>query len=387
MPEFSKQKKPVISRSGSLCSDAFQNLCKPGRWPPFGLAMRFRILLSLLLLPSLVSAEEKAPAAKVPTLPALQPASVRMTAGAPEAVPGGFTIAIMPDTQFYAQLHPEIFHKQTQWIADNAARYSIRFMIQVGDVTETSADAEWIVARDAFKRLEGKVPWASAPGNHDYGGKLQVNTHRTPFSVWLPLPMFQAMPTFGGSYEQQNGKVDNHWHQFEAGGRKWLVIGLEFAPRADVLRWTNDVIASHPQHSVILFTHAYLDPKTNQRLKLSASLGKGQSPAPAPTEKPDLTQPEDLWQMASKHPNVAMILSGHACYTNHRTSRARAGQQVQEMVVDYQKDVNGGNGWLRLLQFLPDGKTVRCQDYSPLIDQRCTMPDRTFDFELAMPGA
>ncbi len=47
----------------------------------------------------------------------------------------------------------------------------------------------------------------------------------------------------------------------------------------------------------------------------------------------------------------------------------------------------GGNGWLRLLQILPDGKTVRCQDYSPLIDQRCIMSDRTFDFELAMPGA
>ena len=65
---------------------------------------------------------------------------------------------------------------------------------------------------------------------------------------------------------------------------------------------------------------------------------------------------------------------------------AQSGQAVQEMVVDYQKDVNGGNGWLRLLQVLPDGKTVRCQDYSPLINQRCTMPDRTFDFELAMPG-
>ena len=58
---------------------------------------------------------------------------------------------------------------------------------------------------------------------------------------------------------------------------------------------------------------------------------------------------------------------------------------VQEMVVDYQSDVNGGNGWLRLLQVLPDGVTVRCQDYSPWIDQRCVMPDRTFDFTLAKP--
>lgn len=344
--------------------------------------MPFRFLTALLLAcPALAQNTPKG------TAPAsLLPASVQMKPGAPEVVSGGFTITIMPDTQFYAQLHPHIFHKQTQWIADNAAKYGIRLMIQVGDVTETSADAEWTVARDAFQRLDGKVPWTSAPGNHDYGGKLQVNTHRTPFSTWLTPAMFRAMPTFGGAYDRQSDKVDNQWHHFEAGGCNWLVIGLEFAPRADVLRWTSGVIAAHPQHSVILFTHAYLDPKTNERINLSASVSKAKPGEPAPTEKPDLTQPEDLWQMASKHANVVMILGGHACYTSHRTSKAQTGQLVQEMVVDYQKDVNGGNGWLRLLQILPDGRTVRCQDYSPLLDQRCIMPDRTFDFELAMPG-
>lgn len=73
-------------------------------------------LLPLLFLGFCAAAEEKpkAPAAKGPPPPALQPASVQMEPGAPAAVPGGFTIAIMPDTQFYAQLHPHIFHQQTQ---------------------------------------------------------------------------------------------------------------------------------------------------------------------------------------------------------------------------------------------------------------------------------
>jgi 3',5'-cyclic AMP phosphodiesterase CpdA len=310
--------------------------------------------------------------------------------GTPPPVEGGFTIALMPDTQFYAQLHPEIFHKQTQWIADNAAKQNIKFVIQVGDVTQNSVDEEWQVARDAFKRLEGKVPWSSAPGNHDYGGNLQILARRSPFSLWLPPATFQAMPTYGGVYDKQPDKSENQWHHFEAGGRKWLVIGIEFAPRADVLRWASEVIGAHPDHSAILFTHAYLDPRTNQHIKLSASVGKkakGAPPETKPAEKPDLSQGEDMWQqVASKHANVVLVLSGHACYTNHNTSVASTGQIVQEMVVDYQSDLNGGNGWMRLLQVHPDGKTVRCRDFSPWIDKTCTMPDRTFDFELATPA-
>lgn len=342
--------------------------------------MFFRCLTTLFLASLALAQDTPKAAVKAPAPPSLQPASARMEPGMPEVVPGGFTIAILPDTQFYTQLHPEIFHQQTQWLADNAAKYGIRFVIQVGDVTETSVEAEWAVARDAFKRLDGKVPWASAPGNHDYGGRLQIHTRRSAFSHWLPVAMFRAMPTFGGVYDLQPEKSENNWHQFEAGGRKWLIIGLEYSPRADVLRWTNEVIAAHPGHGVIIFTHAYLDPRTNERIKPAASAGKAQA------EKPDLTQPQDLWRMASQHANVVMILSGHACYTSHRTSTAQTGQAVQEMVVDYQKDVNGGNGWLRLLQVLPDGKTVRCQDCFPKLNQRCILPDRTFDFELAMPG-
>jgi hypothetical protein len=200
------------------------------------------------------------------------------------------------------------------------------------------------------------------------------------------------MPTFGGVYDKQPEKADNQWHAFEAGGRKWLVIGLEFAPRPDVLRWASDVIGAHPEHSAIIFTHAYLDPRTNLRMQLAIGMGKikGQpepvEPVLKPNEKPDITHGEDLWQqVAAKHANVVMVLCGHASYTNHTVSVGAAGQKVQEMVVDYQRDVNGGNGWMRLLQVLPDGKTVRCQDFSPTLGQKCTMTDRTFDFELPVP--
>lgn len=343
--------------------------------------VRITTLASFACL-SLLAAQQPAPKVpKGPPPPALQPASVMTTPGMPPAEPGAMTIVVLPDTQFYSQLHPEIFHQQTQWVADNIKHYDIRFLLQLGDITETAADAEWQVARDAFARISGKVPFSLAPGNHDYGGRLQTQTHRTHMSEFFPVSQFQAMPTFAGVYDAQPDKPDNQCHTFEAGGRKWLVIALEFAPRSDVLRWAGDVVARHPDHSAIIITHAYLDPRTNLRFQ-SVPAAKDPAAATQPPP-PDLNQGEDIWKkLASKHSNIAIVLSGHACYTNRRTDTGVAGNIVHEMVVDYQRDVNGGNGWLRLLQILPDGKTIRSREYSPKLDLTCTMPDRTFDFEI-----
>ena len=41
----------------------------------------------------------------------------------------------------------------------------------------------------------------------------------------------------------------------------------------------------------------------------------------------------------------------------------------RQIVVDYQEIENGANGWLRLLQFHPDGTTLTIRDYSPLLNQ------------------
>lgn len=341
------------------------------------------ILLSLVHTGLLRAEPPPTAAPPAATLPvALQPASMATAPGMPTPEPGAFSIVVVPDTQYYSQLYPEIFHQQMQWIVDNIECYNMGFVLQLGDITQSAAPAEWTVARDAFAKLTGKIPYSLAPGNHDYGGRLQTHTHRTRMSEFFPVSLFKAMPTFVGVYDAEPNKTDNQCHALEAGGRKWLFVALEFAPRNDVLRWAGDMVAKHTDHTAIIFTHAYLQPSTNQRIRLSESIGKKAGETPDATlPPPDLNQGEDIWQkLASKYPNIAMVLCGHACYTSRKTATGAAGNTVHEMVVDYQKDVNGGNGWLRLFQILPDGKTIRSREYSPTLNQTSTMPDRTFDF-------
>ncbi len=346
---------------------------------------RITAVFILLLSHALVA---QTPAEKKPTPIGGEPATLATTPGFPVAEPGAFTIAVVPDTQFYAQKYPDIFHRHTQWIADNIKKYDIRFVMQMGDVTETAADVEWEVARAAFKRLDGLVPYTLAPGNHDYGGRLQIVAHRSPFSTYFPVSLFKAMPTFGGVYDKQPEKTDNHFHQFEAGGRKWLVIALEFGPRDDVLRWAGQIAAAHRDHTVILITHAYIEPKQNAIIGSTATFSQQPKPGtPDATNPPDVNMGTGIWKkLASHHPNIAAVICGHACYTSHREDKATDGHNVHGIVVDYQKDVNGGNGWMRLLQILPDGKTIRSRDFSTELQVTCTMPDRSYDFTIEKPA-
>ena len=73
-----------------------------------------------------------------------------------------------------------------------------------------------------------------------------------------------------------------------------------------------------------------------------------------------------------------MVLCGHTGVPGefedsvaYRADKNSAGKTVHQMMFNVQIlgggwEGNGGDGWLRILEFLPDGKTVKVKTYSPL---------------------
>lgn len=313
-------------------------------------------------------------------------------AEAPAPIPGGFTLAVLPDTQIYAWKFPDTYPAQTRWIAANAARHHIAYVLHVGDITQHNTNDQWQVAARAHALLEGVVPCAITTGNHDVGPDGKSTSRESAFGEYFPLAAFKKWPTFGEAYDREPARADNSFHLFEAGGRKWLILALEFGPRDDVLRWASEVVKRHPDRSVILVTHAYLRPD-NSRFDRHV-------PLPAQKNKPPrnkgldsyalakapggFNDGEDLWQkLVSQHANFALVVSGHVCITGRLDSQGRHGNTVHQMVVDYQNQKDGGEGYLRLLQFHPDGRTVTVRDYSPVLDRVSDKPGASYDFTLA----
>jgi hypothetical protein len=317
----------------------------------------------------------------------------RVLAGAPTPVDGGFTLAVLPDTQNYSWKFPDTYLAQTRWIAQNVTKYQIKYVLHLGDVTQNNTNEEWQVAARAHALLAGLVPFAGGPGNHDLGLQGKSTNRQSAFSEFFPLATFQKWPSFGGVYDGEPAKTENSCHLFEAGGRKWLILALEFGPRDDVLRWASEMVSKYPDRSAILVTHAYLRPD-NTRFDRKAVLppGKGKKQPrnkgldnyPVAKSPEGFNDGEDMWQkLVSRHPNFALVVCGHVCLTGRLDSTGTHGNVVHQMVVDYQNQPDGGQGYLRLLQFHPGDGRVTVNDYSPVLDQLSSQPNTSYEFKIA----
>lgn len=292
-------------------------------------------------------------------------------------VQGSWTFVLLPDTQNYARSHPQTFISQTRWIADQAAERNIAFVAALGDITNDNNAEQWKNAKAAYSLLDGKVPYALQLGNHDF--RPNVFQRKSQVNKYFPPELVQKSPTYGGVYER--GKLDNAYYLFSAGGRDWVVLSLEFAPRDGVLKWANKVLDVYSDRSAMICTHAYIA-RDGQRFdhtrkaapRMSAGVSEG------------INDAEQMWRkLVSKHANVVFVFCGHVGLEKpgRLASKGVAGNTVHELLSDYQRCPNGGDGYLRLVEFLPDGRTVQVKTYSTTRNDYKTDPTNQFTLEIA----
>ena len=295
-------------------------------------------------------------------------------------------IVLLPDTQTYAEKYPEVLDSQINWVARNAKQ--IAFVMQQGDLTQNNNDKEWKVIQNSFSKLNGKVPYVLAAGNHDMGsadGKFADVRNSTLFNNYFPYSQMSSLPGFSGVAEE--GKMDNAYYIFKTGKINWLVITLEFGPRNSILNWAGSVIEKYPSHSVIINTHSYMysdstrqGPGDNWRPQ-AYGVGKDKGDS-------SVNDGEQIWdKLVKDHSNVRFVFSGHVLNTGVGTlvSINSKGFPVYQMLANYQEgvtgSVKGGNGWLRILDMNYKKKTLNVSTYSPYINKYKEEPAQQFMIE------
>lgn len=285
-----------------------------------------------------------------------------------------FSIIALPDTQFYSRDatpgKPSLFTAQTDWIIAHKAERNIKFVTLLGDCVQDGDNngnpREWLNATNALYRLEDPIntdlffgiPYAVAVGNHDQSPVGSASGTTTFYNQFFGISHFSGRDYYGGHYGDNN---DNHFQLFSASGLDFILIHLEYdtTPDAVVLDWTKDVLQTFRDRRAIIVSHFMINTGN------SGSWGN---------------QGRAIYNAVKDSPNVFLTLCGHISGEGRRVDTWN-GNTIHSVLADYQSRANGGDGWLRVMEFSPANNEIRVSTYSPTLDRFET--DRNSQFVLS----
>lgn len=344
-------------------------------------------LISLLALAGVAFAQGPKGEPQIPVYPTLEDEN-------------SFSMILVPDPQSYTKFaaNQPLFDLQTAWIAQNIDRLNIKAALFTGDMVEQSGKQisaplpnayngdqtgrqQWEAVSRALSRLDNRLPYVVAQGNHDIGHITATDRHTIMPEIIHPERNILFEKHLVATCENWQGvhTMENSAYEFK--DKAWgdlLVITFEFAPRDEVIAWAKELTESeqYKGHKVIILTHSWLNTAGDRITKEGYTL--------RPCNWAD-----DVWQkLVYNSKNICLVLSGHSGddpdikvgdvkntnyqpTTSYRVDKAADGRDIPQMMFNSQQgdgdwNGNGGDCWLRILEFKPDGKTIGVRTFSPL---------------------
>ncbi|WP_244928960.1 DUF2341 domain-containing protein [Nocardioides sp. W7] len=247
----------------------------------------------------------------------------------------------MTDTQFYSQgsFH-QTYRDMAQFAVDNRESEDIVYGVHTGDlVNNPDQPYQWEVADSAHDIMdEADFPYGVLPGNHDVG-PADWGDH-TYYNQWFGKARFEDREWYG---DGNRGNAE-HYDVISTPSADYLFLylGMQLDPQA--FRWADDVIKAHPDHNVVIGVHVYLQPYGGADYEYQGR-----------QVFEDLVAPND---------NVGMVLTGHNCSPVTRVQRPSEGRVVYEVMFDPQCNPNGGDGWMRWIDFDTETKDMEHSTFS-----------------------
>ncbi|WP_405951810.1 Tat pathway signal sequence domain protein [Streptomyces prunicolor] len=256
-----------------------------------------------------------------------------------------FTLAVMPDTQYLfdgPSIDKAPIEASLRYLLEHGKDENIVFLSHLGDLTQNGAKPEFAAIGEAFRLLDRRgVGYSVLAGNHDVNSSTDDQRGTSPYLDTFGPQRFKGARTFGGA----SADGYNTYHLFEAAGREWMVLALDWRLSAKGYAWAKSVLAQHPYTPVVLTTHELV------------------------VEDDQLSDyGQQLWdQLIEDHDQIFLTLNGHYWPAGRATRKNAAGNDVHLHLTNYQNRYFGGAAMIRLYRFDLDRGVIDVETVSPWI--------------------
>lgn len=275
-----------------------------------------------------------------------------------------FSIVAMPDTQYETERDYRYdtarVARSIQWIVDRKTTQKIKYVVSSGDIVNAtsfrSSDTASLSSTGNEKRVRGMyakasrayqrlnnagIPYSVTAGNHDvpymcYEGtkttRLQRCGTRDDLRNTTLFNQYFSQSKLGLSASQvcESGKSENAHQYFTVNDTKWLVVSIEFWPRATMVDCAKAAIEAHPDHNVIINTHAFL---TNDVNGVVSSVITDEITTNYCAQYEVCKTPTDLLnEVVNIYPNIKLVLSGHRNYGGYNETFGAPGNRVASLM-------------------------------------------------------
>ncbi|MBQ5837618.1 MAG: hypothetical protein IIW39_02990 [Clostridia bacterium] len=258
-----------------------------------------------------------------------------------------FTILWTTDPQWYSFKYNEILIDQNDWVVENYDRMNMQYIIHTGDFVDLPHNKDqWSFIDSQYKKWDDAgLAYGVLAGNHDVDG-----TDYTEFKQYFGTHRFSGKEWYGESYDGNRG----HYDLMTLGGVDFIFVYLGYGAHTESdYEWMNGVLSQHGDRIAFLMFHEYLN-ADGTRTAVGDNIFNN---------------------VVLKNPNVRMVLCGH----NYNSARlveyvddngdGKDDRTVYQLMANYQNTPNGGNGYMRFLEFDVDGGKIIQRTYSPYLNK------------------
>jgi hypothetical protein len=217
-------------------------------------------------------------------------------------------------------------------------------------------------------------------GNHD------ITANGVPTDTYIPeyfLEFFGPQRYEGRSwYWGSSPSGMSSYQVIQAGGQDFLMLNIECDSPLRELSWAQSVLDLNRDKPVFMTTHRYMQDAEDYTAGV---------PLVDSGRYPDVwyivegvyadggIQSNELYDwFIRRNTSIFLVNCGHFHEQYRQQSPNVDGNTIHEVLADFQDDPNGGNGWLRIMEFDLQANLIDVDTYSPWLDAYRTNDESDF---------